>query len=152
VLHASAPDVFSTDCSYSWLTVDPVDPNFPDFDLFQLLDTWHPFLHRCLAPKLTTGSPRIVPLRALFVGTSFTFMLAEVARPFVRDGAFFYYNRTMYDMSKPMHPAIGPVDAHAPGWSAYALERDLYVLELFEGYLHAEYARDFLEQLLDHLP
>ena len=123
-----------------------------EVDLYRLLNTWHltepipEVLDPISPPAAVAAAPR-----TLFVGSSFTWMLADVARPFVREPHFFYYNSSVYDVSTLTPRLIGPVDPASPDWPHYALEKDLYILEILEGYAHGDMFPQFLATLLARL-
>jgi len=148
VLRTALP---SLDCSFAWTAPDPHEA--VDIDLLRLLNTWHP---GGVLPRVPTLTPRPPPPtaapRAVFVGTSFTWLLIDVARQAVRDPVCLYYNRNAYDVSEPrVRRDVGPVDPSLPSWTSLVRERDLVVLELMEGYLHDDYSREFLAALRDRL-
>lgn len=120
-----------------------------DIDLYRLLNTWH----------VTEPVPTIFDLRvnhpptpdaprALFVGTSFTWMLVDAARSFVREPHLFYYNSSIFDVSAPKARLVGNVDPNSAEWAHYALDKDVYVIEILEAYAHGGVVPDFLQALL----
>ena len=122
-----------------------------DFDLYRLLNVWRMPLGHVVGPRLkergkAEGAASTPRPRTLFVGSSFMWMLAEVMRPLVEAPIAFYYNLTVYDVSETLRP-IEPVDPTSPRWTGYAVERDLYVIEMLETYAHGDQITKFCETL-----
>jgi hypothetical protein len=122
-----------------------------DYDLYRLVNTWRPFDTLANVPVLTDVAPAPKRPRALFVGDSFTWELIPAVREQVRDPYFFYYNSRVYDVGGPSPREIDKVDPASPAWTRYALERDVYIIEILEAYAHAKSIRDFLTVLRDRL-
>jgi len=132
--------------------IHPDEATNSDVDLFWLLNTWHPFGGPLpLVPEVVPESPPAERPRTLFIGSSFSWLIIDALRPFVREPHFFYYNSSVYDASTRLPPVLDKVDPNAPSWARYALEKDLYVLEIFEGYAHGNEAKDFLTALIARL-
>jgi hypothetical protein len=120
-----------------------------DSDLDRLLNVWRFASNTIYVPTLTEGTDglsRAQRPRTLFVGTSFIWMLTAVLRPFVAAPIAFYYNTTVYDAGE-IPREIEPVDETSPRWPGYALERDLYVLDVPETYAHGEHLLKFVKTL-----
>jgi hypothetical protein len=136
-------------CAYEMAAADRREA--VDFDLYRLMNVWRAESEVAMAPLLLErGKAEVTSAtrrpRALFVGTSYMWMLAEVMRPFVDVPVAFYYNNMVYDVSETLRP-IEPVDPASPRWAGYALERDLYVIEILETYSHGEQLPAFVETL-----
>lgn len=138
-------------CAYEMATVDR--DGSVDFDLFRLANVWRVGEGGASLPALVErGAPRAqsrLPLprpRAIFAGTSFTWMLVDVLRPFVDAPVAAFYNTTFYDVSEGQRP-LGPVDPASAAWIDYVLQRDLYVIEILETYAHGEQLISFVETL-----
>jgi hypothetical protein len=136
-------------CAYAVLHLDPREQS--DFDLYELRNVWRPFDGDVAVPVLDPQPPAARRPRALFVGSSFIWMLIDAARPLVRDPYCFYYNSTIYDVATPKPREVGKVDPADPRWLHYALDEDVYFLEILEAYLHGTMARAFLTALRDKL-
>ena len=109
-----------------------------DFDLLLLLNTWappHPVRLEPFAehPPRETGESGP---KALFIGTSFCWNLvldAEHAHVFGKL-QLDYYDKTLFSIPDNVPTEVHPNTAQ---WRAQFLGNDLYVLDLFEGYLLA---------------
>lgn len=128
-----------------WLPAD-----HDDFDLWNLLNAWwRPRLHQMRTQAVhappADGSPRP---SVMFIGTSFCWNIMHDADDSHRFGQIHmdYYNRTLVKWPENIHTEVHP---HSPEWRAVFLDRDLYVLDLFEGYLAAPdgYVDQFLTEV-----
>lgn len=135
-------------CAYD---MAPADVNVgDDFDLYRLQNLWRYEREVPVYPKLreegaAAGSPSLP--RAVFAGTSFTWMLADVMRPFVSAPVAIFYNTNIYDVSEPARRLLAPANPDSPEWTGYVLDRDLYILEILETYAHGEHMISFVETL-----
>jgi hypothetical protein len=122
-----------------------------DFDLYRLLNTWRFSRPANLSPLVKPGAAKGERPRALFVGTSFSWQLAALAKAYIRDPYFLYYNTTLVDL-RPEDPIVmGPFDKSPASFTRYVVERDLYVIELLEAYAYGDYVREFLTTLRERL-
>lgn len=149
--HASElPASVVPSCAYEMAAVDRNAA--VDFDLYRLQNVWRVGEPPLLGPKLTepasTDQAARRP-RTLFAGTSFTWMLADVLRPYIEAPVAMFYNTTFYDVSDSAQRNIGSVDPLTSAWADRVLDRDLYVLEILDTYAHGEHMISFLETL-DH--
>lgn len=121
-------------------------------DLYRLLNTWHLTEPLPTVFELVDGppAPPNAP-RAVFVGSSFTWLLVDAARPYVREAHVLYYNSSVYDASTPRPRLIGPLDPAAPEWARYVLDKDVYVIEVLESYASSGLIQGFLKTLLERL-
>jgi hypothetical protein len=123
-----------------------------DYDLYELLNVWRPFETPGMVPLLEQRGPSAAlspsepKPRALFVGTSFLWMLADALRPHLQAPIAFYYNKTAYDVSEGQRE-LGPVDPDSASWSLHALERVLYVVEVLETDVTGDELVGFLDTL-----
>ena len=139
-------------CAYE---MRPADRDLdPDFDLYTLQNLWRFERSASLHPVLIDAPPASAPSaagaprpRTLFVGTSFTWMLANVMRTLVDNPIALFYNTTFYDVSDVTRKPLATVDPATPEWARYVLDRDLYVVELLETYAHGEHMITFVQTL-----
>lgn len=143
------PEAVKPSCAYDMAVVDPQVSD--DYDLYRLQNLWRIERNMPLLPVLKeqasapTG-PSSLP-RTVFAGTSFTWMLADVMRPFVSKPVAIFYNTNVYDVSEPTRRLLAPADPDTAEWEGYVLDRDLYVLEILETYAHGEHMIKFVETL-----
>lgn len=113
-------------------------PAHDDFDLWNLLNAWRPpRIHKIRTvavhepPSEATARPSV-----MFVGTSFCWNIMFDAFDSGRFGQVHmnYYDKTLVEWPANIHTDIHP---YSPEWRALFLDRDLYVLDLFEPYLLA---------------
>jgi hypothetical protein len=125
-------------------------PGDAEFDLWNLLNTWRPpriDKYRTWAAHAPPpdGAPRP---SVMFIGTSFCWTIMHDAFDSGRFGQMHmdYYDRTLVEWPANIHTAVHP---NSPEWRAVFLDRDLYVLDLFETYLHAPdgYVTQFLDEV-----
>jgi hypothetical protein len=134
-------------CRYS---MQPEAPGpYNDLDLYTIENRWRTS-DPPLMPILAAEPRPANPPRILFVGSSFCWKLVDAARPLVRDLHVFYYNSTIYDGAVPPNE-VGKVDPKGSDWAHYALEKDVYIVEILEAYAAGTIARDFLRTLRDRL-
>jgi hypothetical protein len=125
-------------------------PGHDEFDLWNLLNAWRPprisgyrtwTLHE--APPDGTPRPTV-----MFVGTSFCWNIMWDAFDSgrFRQVHMSYYDKTLIEWPTNIRTDIHP---HGPEWRALFLDRDLYVLDLFEAYLLAPdgYVDQFLAEV-----
>lgn len=121
------------------------------FDLTRLQNVWGTDIGREDMPVVRPQTPPATRPRALFVGTSFLWILATVLGPLSDDRPYaLFYNRTFFDVSTGQR--VESVDPSSPAWSTYVLERDLYIIDILETFAdHAETPAflDELERRLD---
>lgn len=125
-----------------------------DFDLLRLLNAM--FVYRGVdhIPAVRHAPPAGAATRpsVLFIGTSFCWTLLKDAdaSQLYGDLHMNYYNQTFVAWPADKHSAVEPA---TPRWRSVTLDRELYVLDLFEGYLGAPgaYVEQFLEQFLREL-
>ena len=150
VLRAALADgPITPTCAYAMTTAKWESD--PEFDIYRVLNVW-----RAGAPSVQVatldqrGKPdpagAAARPRTLFVGTSFMWMLVDVLRPLIEAPIAFYYNQTVYDVSETLQP-LEPVDPESPRWAGYALDRDLYVIEILEPYAYGDEIPAFLTTL-----
>jgi hypothetical protein len=139
----------------------PFDPFHPDYDLYRLLNVWG--LAWAPEPPPDVEMPEPAPTAAeqpsvMIAGTSFVWQLVRDA---TRAGVFHaiyadYYHKTIFIwptsprvVTRWLLPANGiPLERGGAAWTDAAADRDLYVLDLFEGYLLlGSYATEFLDDL-----
>lgn len=121
-------------------------------DLYRILNTWHVTEPLPTVFELVDGPPAPPDApRAVFVGSSFSWLLVDAARPYVREAHVLYYNASVYDASTPRPRLIGPLDATAPEWAHYVLDKDVYVVEVLESYAYGNVIPDFLKTLVERL-
>lgn len=125
-------------------------PDDSDFDLWSLLNAWRPprideYRTWAMHEPPPDGTPRPT---VMFIGTSFCWTIMHDA---FRSGRFRqlhldYYDRTLVEWPANIHTAVHP---NSPEWRAVFLDRDLYVLDLFETYLHVPdgYVTQFLDEV-----
>jgi acetyltransferase AlgX (SGNH hydrolase-like protein) len=125
-------------------------PDHDDFDLWNLLNAWRPPRIKKLRtwaehepPPDGTARPSV-----MFVGTSFCWNLMRDAGDSQRfaQNHMNYYDKTLVEWPANIHTDIHP---YSPEWRALFLDRELYVLDLFEPYLAAPdtYADQFLAEV-----
>lgn len=150
---ALAGSALAPSCAYELAAADRSKESETDFDLYRLLNVWRVDRGAARVARMKEDEPRGASARprALFIGTSFMWMLAELMRPHVEAPIAFYYNTSVYDVSEAFR-LIEPVDSASPRWAGYALERDLYVLDINETYAHGHQILDFVETLDRRLP
>jgi hypothetical protein len=84
----------------------------------------------------------------LFVGTSFTGALLDVALPAIQQRAEYYYYASMYIQITPSGRFTkDKIDLAALDWQGMIDKTDIFVLELLEAYLPSPYANAFLGKL-----
>jgi acetyltransferase AlgX (SGNH hydrolase-like protein) len=126
----------------------------PDFDLLRLLNAMfaYPSLREVPFVPHAPPDPAIPKPRTLFIGTSFCWTLLNDAG---ESGAYGAMHLNYYDQTFVVWPerSTSPVVPASPAWRAVTMENDLYVLDLFEGYLAAPgaYVELFLKELLAEL-
>lgn len=130
-----------------------------DYDLLRLLNAFK--VPRASEPVPVVGVPPLATTPdkpdALIIGSSFGWMLVRDAQ---RSGVFGklhfnYYNNSMFDwptekrVTTPWEePGATPIEPFSPEWRAATVDKDLYILDLFEAYLIiGSYSGDFLDQL-----
>jgi hypothetical protein len=152
VLRDALPSLMPSTCDYMMVTVDP--HSHSDFDLYQLENTWFSPAISPSAPLLKEATPPKERPRALFMGTSFSWQLIDVVRPYVTDPLFFYYNSTIFDVTTRTPSVVGRVDPTSAAWARAVSERDLIVLEVLEVFAtvdplftNGDPTKDFLEQV-----
>jgi hypothetical protein len=127
-----------------------------DFDLLRLLNARYVYPAVRELPFVAYAPPAAPPAaprpRTLFIGTSFCWTLLQDAEDSGAYGTIRldYYHQTL--MTWPEREAT-PIDPASPAWRTALREQDLYVLDLFEGYLAAPgaYVELFLDQALGYL-
>jgi hypothetical protein len=106
-----------------------------EFDLWNLLNTWRPPRIRKIRTWAVHEPPPDGAARpsVMFVGTSFCWNIMYDAFDSGRFGQVHmnYYNKTLVEWPADIHTDIHP---YSPEWRALFLDRDLYVLDLFETY------------------
>ncbi len=125
-----------------------------DFDLWRLLNAMfvYPTVKAIPVVQHAPPAPAIPKPRTLLVGTSFCWTLLRDASDsgLYRGLHLNYYNQTFVPWPEGEQ---FPVEPSSPVWRAVTMDNDLYVLDLFEGYLAAPgaYVELFLEQFLAEL-
>lgn len=91
--------------------------------------------------------PSRTDLRPLVIGTSFMWDFARLLRQsrFGTDARFYYYDDAIFDVATQV--VSGKVDANDSAWRAWTLGRNLYLVDLYEGYLPGAGFGPFLDQL-----
>lgn len=147
---ALRPDVVVPSCDYDMIR-HPREAHV-DFDLYRLLNRWHPAdaawaevpVVRPAVRSPRPGSPR---LRTVIVGTSFMWMFADLLRPLVDLPVIaLFYNKTAFELGE-VHRRLGPVDPSTPEWVDWVLDRDLYILDVLETYADRPQMIEFVETL-----
>jgi hypothetical protein len=125
-----------------------------DFDLYRLLNARFVYPSRRDVPVVPHAAPdRVIERpRTLFIGTSFCW---TPLRDAVDSGVWGplhlnYYNQTFVAWPENTQ---SPVEPASPQWREVTLDNDLYVLDLFEGFLAAPgaYVELFLKEFLAEL-
>lgn len=121
-----------------------------DLDLLRLLNA---LFVQPTQPRVATVEPHppapasAEPLpKALMIATSFGWTLTRELQESHRWSSIFmnYYNSTLHEVGGKRQAAVQPGD---PLWREASFDRDLYVLDLFEGYLMGDnYVDQFLHQ------
>ncbi len=140
------------DCEY---VIDHVssDGN-DDYDLRRLENVWHFGRFPARSPRVLLpdqgrsdrlrqgpgGRPR-----TLLVGTSFLWMLVNTMRPYVDAPIAFFYNRAAVDATE--YRELGKIDERSPQWPGWALDRELYILDIFDVLADEDWLPGFVETL-----
>jgi hypothetical protein len=130
-------------------------PSHADFDLWALLNAWKVHTAVREIPAVTHAAPATTEWlpSALIIGTSFCWGLLRDAEDSKRFGKLDmnYYDQTFVHWPENVQ---GPIVAGTAEWNATTLGKDVYILDLFEGYLGAPdtYADKFLAELEHALP
>lgn len=132
--------------------VGDMPSHYDDYDLIELLNVWgvppqakvvpradHP--DREIDPKLQANAPSM-----LIVGTSFNWIVLKdtQAADAVKDVHFIYYNRLVVTWPSGKQE---PLDTKTELWRRATLGKQLYILDLYETYLPADYTFKFLDDL-----
>ncbi len=129
---------------------------YDDFDLWTLLNAWWPAARDRNAPTVDhvppVPSPTMKP-SVLFVGTSFGWTILKDAERTKLFGAmhFDFYN-SMF-VAWPQNTSFD-IHPHSKEWRDIVLDKDLYILDLFECYLLAPddtYVDRFLADVEDEV-
>jgi hypothetical protein len=121
-----------------------------EFDLYRLQNLWR-FEHDPPRVPITRPQRRAegatTPLpRALFAGTSFTWIFVDELAPLVAAPLALRYNTTFEQVGAERR-VLGPADVDSPRWTERVLGRDLYVFEIFEALVDLDYNLDFATAL-----
>lgn len=115
-------------------------------DLGYVLNVWG-----ITAPTPKFESPPPPPtrrdLRPVVIGTSFMWDFARLLRrsSFGTDARFYYYDDLIFDIA--LQQVTIKIDPNDAAWRAWTLDRNLYLIDLYEAYLPGAGYGPFLDQL-----